>query len=348
MAVSLRAVRAAVRDAGASAPDPRRQVFDVNVERRGDGFALTGESTVPEAVERALARASHAAGTEVVDEVVRLPAPGAVDAALVRAAAAPLYAAPDPDATLLTQYVLGHRMRPLSHHGRWWRVRGEDGHTGWVHEGYLLTCEDAWARAWERGDEGEPVVALDGELADEAGHIIARLAWGARLVRLTGDRYRMPDGREGVLQRGEVVATDRLADRFPARGESVARTARRWLGVPYLWGGVTMGGVDCSGFVQAVLWMHGIAMPRDSDLQARIGEAVEPGEDLRQLAIGDLLFFDEESRGISHVGIGLGGTAFIHCAMSNGGVDVNELDGDLPLETRLRDDFAMVRRILPD
>lgn len=349
MAGQLKALRQAIREVRERLGiDVRRQVFDLRVARRGDDVVLTGETTLPAAVKDVL-NAPATAGVAILDDVMRLPHPDAPEAALVRSAIAPMYAASDPDAALLSQYVLGHRVRPLARHGRWWRIQAEDGHIGWVHEGYLLPCDAARARAWETGHEGESVVALDGEIADAAGNTMARLPWGARLVRLARDRYRLPDGREGVLARGEVVDTDRLADRFPARGESVARTARRWLGVPYLWGGVTMGGADCSGFIQAVLWMHGIAVPRDSDLQARTGEAVDLDSDLGGLRIGDLLFFAEDgSEAISHVALALGGTSLIHSALTNGGVDVNDLAGDRLFDAMLRNDFVHARRLLPD
>ena len=327
--------------------DLRRVVLDLSVERHDDGYALLGETTAPAAVDDVLARAREVADGPVHDRVVRLPTDDAPEAALVRSAIAPLYGRPDPDAPLLSQYVLGQRLEPLSVRDHWVRVRGEDGHVGWVHGGYLVRCDEAWGTAWERGEEGDPQVALDGELADEAGHTIARLPWGGRILRISVDRYRLPDGREGELARGEVVDTDRLHDRFPARGESVARTARRWLGVPYLWGGVTRAGADCSGFVLSVFWLHGIAVPRDSDLQVTVGEPVQLGDAFEGLRIGDLLFFASDER-VDHVGICLGGTAFIHSAMTNGGVAVNDLAGDQDFDRVLRETFVGARRLLPD
>ncbi len=150
------------------------------------------------------------------------------------------------------------------------------------------------------------------------------------------------------MANGEVVDVDRLTDRFPPRGESVARTARRWHGSPYLWGGVTQSGVDCSGFSQAVLWMHGAALPRDSDLQAKVGHAVESGPDFSELYAGDLVFFAEDGERISHVAISLGGSIIIHSALSNGGVEVNDLLGEAEFEVRLRSLFTHARRLLPD
>ncbi|HEX6558543.1 MAG TPA: C40 family peptidase, partial [Longimicrobiales bacterium] len=170
----------------------------------------------------------------------------------------------------------------------------------------------------------------------------------ARVVRFSQEQYELPDGRRGIVGNGDVVAVDRLADRFPARGDSVTRTARRWVGAPYLWGGVTFGGVDCSGLAQAVLWVHGVALPRDSDMQSLRGEQIDPGADFSNLNPGDLLFFSETSTRVSHVAISLGGSHIVHSALSNGGVDVNDLLGERELETRLRSVFTRAQRVLPD
>ena len=145
-----------------------------------------------------------------------------------------------------------------------------------------------------------------------------------------------------------MVAIDRLADWFPARGDSVTRTARRWIGAPYLWGGVTTGGVDCSGLVQAVFWLHGVALPRDSDQQSPMGDELDPGEDFSNLNPGDLLFFSETTDRVSHVAISLGGPHIVHSALTNGGVDVNNLVGELEYEAMLKSRFTRASRVLPD
>jgi cell wall-associated NlpC family hydrolase len=158
----------------------------------------------------------------------------------------------------------------------------------------------------------------------------------------------LPDGRRGRLANGELVPVDRLFDRFPPRGESVVRTAQRWLGSPYLWGGVAFGGVDCSGLAQAVFWMHGIALPRDSDLQARVGSQVDVGENFSGLMAGDLLFFSENADRITHVAISMGGGAMIHSSLTNGGVELNDLRGNREFEAKLRSIYSHAQRVLPD
>ena len=331
--------------------DPRTAVWDVRVEKRGTRLAVVGATTVPAAIDDLIGRLSEIKTRKFIrDEVVRLPNGhvGNDTYAVVRAALAPVYADPALPAPQITQAVLGARLEPLDGLGNWTRVRLEDGYIGWVHNGYLQFGDYGWAHGWERATRGEPVVSLGAELLDEAGRIFARLPWGARVVRLSQEQYELPDGRRGAIGSGEIVAVDRLADWFPARGDSVTRTARRWVGAPYLWGGVTPGGVDCSGLVQAVFWTHGVAMPRDSDMQSQVGTQIDPGEDFSLLNPGDLLFFSETTARVSHVAISLGGSHIVHSGLSNGGVEVNDLMGDRELETRLRSVFTRAQRVLPD
>lgn len=329
--------------------DPRGVIFDVRPELRDGRWRLVGSTSDADAVEALVERAGEA-GIDVFDEVRRLPDErlGTEVYGLVRVALAPVHAEPRVSSTQVSQYVLGHRLDLLERHEEWWRVRGEDGYIGWMHQGYVLPGDAAWAQAWERAEGGEPVVALGSELLDEAGRVFMRLPWGARVIRDAPRRLRLPDGRRGEPGNGELVDADRLLDWFPPRGESVTRTARRWIGTPYLWGGVTPAGADCSGFAQSVFWLHGLALPRDSDQQARAGIPVDPGDRLEALRPGDLLFFEERPGRVTHVAISLGGAEIIHSAISNGGVDVNDLNGELELERRLRSVFVHARRIVPD
>ena len=331
-------------------PDVRSGVFDVAVAEEDGSIVLQGRTTHPEAVERLVERIRRRLPRrDLVDRVTRLPdvALGPTTSALVRSAVAPVYAEPRLPAPQISQVVLGMRVDVLSRDRAWVNIRSEDGYIGWVHDGYLLFGEQDWARAWERSDGGEPVVSLGAELVDDDGGALMRLPWSSRLLRRSG-AYLLPDGRSGQIGSGEVVDVDRLSDRFPPRGESIARSARRWVGAPYLWGGVTHLGVDCSGFAQAVMWMHGIALPRDSDLQARIGSPVEYDASLAQLRAGDLLFFAEPGERISHVAISAGEGAIVHSALGNGGVAPNDLAGELPFEQHLRAILVKAQRLLAD
>ncbi len=108
-----------------------------------------------------------------------------------------------------------------------------------------------------------------------------------------------------------------------SRGSSIAakvvQTAYKYIGVPYVWGGESPGGFDCSGFVQWVYTQNGISITRTADTQYMEGIPV------KDLEPGDLVFFTTYAPGASHVGIYLACSKFIH-ASSSGQVKINSLD----------------------
>lgn len=94
----------------------------------------------------------------------------------------------------------------------------------------------------------------------------------------------------------------------------IIATAKKYIGVPYLWGGTTPNGFDCSGYVQYVFNIHGIKLPRTSSQQYAAGYAVSKSN----LQPGDLVFFNTSGSGVSHLGIYLGNGQFIHASTSKG------------------------------
>ena len=95
----------------------------------------------------------------------------------------------------------------------------------------------------------------------------------------------------------------------------IISTAKQLVGVPYLWGGMTNNGIDCSGFIHTVFKVNGIKLHRDADQQyANDGVNV----DIKQIRVGDLLFFSTYKPGASHEGIYVGDDKFIHASSSQG------------------------------
>ena len=333
------------------APDPRTAVFEVNLEvRDGETLALVGFTSEPEALHEVRERAAFLTGwAAVVDEVRLLPEgdPDEMVHAVASAAVAPMLAAPRIAETQISQVVLGNRLTVLRREGRWLQCRSPEGYIGWIHAGYVALMGESDARGWDAGADGDVWISLGAEVRSEEEEILARLPWGARVVREGEHVVRLPDGRVGS-PRGELFPAVARPLAFPAEGEAVCGTATRWLGVPYLWGGVTMGGVDCSGFVQACYRMHGVSIPRDSDQQSRAGLEVIPDDDFGNLLPGDLLFFTEERGKITHVTMSTGGSRIIHSSLGNGGVARNDLAGRRNYERELRRLFVTARRMIVD
>jgi cell wall-associated NlpC family hydrolase len=112
----------------------------------------------------------------------------------------------------------------------------------------------------------------------------------------------------------------------PARddmGSIAARTAERFVGIPYLWGGCTVvDGMDCSGFVRAVYNLCGVNIPRTSSEQFKAGRGVERED----LVDGDLVFFGSSEQKISHVGIYVGNNRFVHAPKRGDDIKISSLD----------------------
>lgn len=329
------------------APDPRVAVFEVGVTQEQSTLVMYGATSLPTAAEALHARvAVLETNLEVRDEVLRLPVTedGFLPHALVRTAAAPMLAGPMISETPLSQVVLGQRLHVLREHGRWLQVRSRDGYLGWVHRGYVRRVDETDARGWELGNEAPLHYSLGAQVRDESGNVFARLPWGARVAMRDSIAF-LPDGTSGRPE-GELVPLTEMTRRFPSDGESVVETARSWIGAPYLWGGITPAGTDCSGLVQTIFRAHGYELPRDSDQQAEEGEAIEAADDFSNLEPGDLLFFAEDGARISHIAISRGGSKIIHSALGNGGVRMNDLMGRRGEEQELRSLFVRARRII--
>lgn len=269
------------------------------------------------------------------------------DAALVRAAWVPGRAEPDRRAEMVTQWVSGETLW-LEEEGseRWLRVRDTGGYRAWVDGGGLVRVDDEEAAGWaERATAWSTGTDLAPAPGERAGPPPPRwLPWGGRAAPEGDGRLEVAGGARVMPVEPAAVVTDR-ADRFPRTAEAVVRTARRWLGVPYLWGGRTRGGVDCSGLVQAVFAAHGIELPRDSGDQRRAAAVPDDAPPLEGPP-GELLFFGPEEGGTDHAALRVGGTRVLHAASGNGQVGEDDLAGDHPMGRRLRDRLRAAGRPL--
>lgn len=330
------------------APDPRVAIFDIELLEDADALVVVGITSEPAAAEALQRRLGLIeADRPLRAEIVRLPLEEQrLSHAICSSSVAPMLGGPLVSDPPVSQAVLGHRLLIYREHGRWLHCRSPDGYLGWIHRGYVQRVDEAEARRWESGDGGQPCTSLGARAVDERGAVVARLPWGARVIGLDDGRVRLPDDSVVSIV-GELVPESERPRRFPLAGEAVVDTAQRWRGAPYVWGGVTPAGVDCSGLVQVVYRTHGIQLPRDSDQQALVGAPVDPGPDFQALRPGDLLYFSEEAERVTHVAISLGGSRLIHASLGNGGVGSNDISADSGLEQELRKLFVCARRVIP-
>ena len=341
------------------APDRRLAVFDVTIERRTDGIAVKGEVESAAAHDAAIAALRAGGGPIVSDAITVLPDPALGDKThgLVRVSVANVRGRPAHAAELVTQATAGWPVRLLKQQSGWYLVHTEpDGYLGWIEELQLTRVTSGDRQAWESGRRViaiQPYAVLRSAPAADADPV-TDLVMGSLLRSAGGSgdwiEAALPDERRGFVRASEVQDYAAWkASRTPTP-DAIERTARQFMGVPYLWGGTSAKGFDCSGFLKTVLRQLGIEMPRDTDQQALEGTAVAIDAGLTQLRKGDLLYFrptaaaDGPER-ITHVAIYVGNMEFIH---ASGLVRRNSFDPASPIYSEnLLKRLARVRRVLP-
>lgn len=249
------------------------------------------------------------------------------DGAVVRAEWVPARRDPAHASELVSQWLCGETLDVLESIDGWLRCRGDDGYIAWTPVGGLMRIHPAAGQRWRNAATGFSLGVELESRADPGGP--RRLPFGARVTLGENGAIRLPDGTTARPSDPGKIVNGYLS---PDPG-SLLECALSWLGTPYMWGGRSNWGTDCSGFVQLVYAAHGIRLPRDSYQQFEASPMLEATE---TAAAGDLLFYAETPGRVTHVAVCLDERHVIHCSESNAAVALNDMEGALPIERKLR------------
>lgn len=236
-----------------------------------------------------------------------------------------------------TQVVLGEAVHILNREGDFSQIRCEDGYEGWLHQLQV--------------SESDKIAGIKAQIiTSDFSLLYAKPSLQATIVRdAVAGSYVYP-----IAQKWEwvqVLLPDGIQAWIPEENltplptfsrERLVRYASRFFGVPYIWGGKTSRGLDCSGFTQFVHKMFGIRLRRDAWMQFEDAKVVS--DDPLQGESGDLMFFSESGSKVTHVGFCLGNGQLLH---ARGMVRINSIiKGETLYDEALQNDFVGIRTYL--
>lgn len=317
------------------APDKRVAIFDIAVDDINEALILKGETNVPEA-KQALLKQLEEQGVHYVDSIQTLPSSelGNKIYGIIKISVANIRSAPRHSAELSTQATLGTPLKVFKKRGSWYLVQTPDDYISWIDAGGVQLMNEKDYNKWlslEKIVYTRPF-GFAREQQEEKALPVSDLVMGDLLSLVSEDKnfYKVvwPDGREGFVNKEEAVPYKEWLESINLSGESLVAFSKTMMGIPYLWGGTSFKGVDCSGFTKTLYFMHGMVIPRDASQQIHTGDLIDSVRDFTNLKKGDLLFFgrkatDSTAERVVHVGMWIGGNEFIHSA---GRVHISSVD----------------------
>lgn len=226
---------------------------------------------------------------------------------------APLRASASHTSEMVSQFLFGETFEILGHTGDFIRIRGaSDKYEGFVHVKQFIPIT---------GKLFDQLHGKTRQYAAEPVSLMTETHSGITFPVLIGSN--LSGFENGLLQVGnfEYRFNGQIHQpEMPVNAENLADTARQFLGAPYLWGGRSIFGIDCSGLAQVVFMMHGIPIQRDASYQSQAGEMVNLSSEAQT---GDLAFFDDDEGLIVHVGMLIGKRQIIH---ASGHVRIDDFD----------------------
>jgi gamma-D-glutamyl-L-lysine dipeptidyl-peptidase len=315
-------------------PDHRIEICNVTAKNSKNGtLVLSGETTNINAKQEIINTLNNRS-IDLIDSIIMLPDTLVNDKyfGLVTISVSNLRKEPDHSSELVSQSIMGTPVRILKSVNSWLLIQTPDRYIAWTESSSVMQMNHSEMDNWKKSDR---VIYIDksgwiyDKDSDDSG-VVGDIVAGC-IMEMAGESenyaiVKLPDGRKGFINKNDVTDFDIFKNQGNLSGEKVIHTASSLLGVPYLWGGSSTKGVDCSGFVQNVYFMNGLILMRDASQQALHGEHVDISKSFSQLEKGDLLFFGSKGNSgsrVSHVAIYKGDNEYIN---ASGRVIINSLD----------------------
>ncbi len=301
--------------------DLREIVFQISFEKTGNKRYVVRGETDNAAIKQALLDTLRKEGFQPVDSIVLLPDNIAFPHGVVCLSTANLRLAPKHRAELVNQAIMGTPVKILKEEKSWVYIQTPDHYLAWCEKSALALMDEKMFEDWQNSPRVimvEPFALLTHA---ETGLPVSDLIKGSILTKIatqgTHVLVQLPDGREGRLPAVFITEFDSWKKNTIPKPENVKQTALEMSGIPYLWGGTSNKGIDCSGFTKTIYFHNGIILARDASLQVRHGKDIPFSKGYEELQTADLLFFSAHSDSetpITHVGMYLEKGRFLHAS----------------------------------
>ena len=323
------------------APDKRVDLFEIQFINNGNKSILKGTTTNTKALTVLLDSLKNRK-LEFTNHVRILPdtAVGNKTYAIGNNSVINIRSKPKHSAELGTQGLLGMQLRVLDKKGDFYRVQTPDKYISWVDHGGIKRMDKVEFDKW---NQKRKIIftATSGTVysqKDIKSTPVSDIVFGGivALIKEHTTFYEIayPDTRIGFIKKQDAVLYNSWLKNNPSNATFIEESAKTMLGVPYLWGGTSTKGNDCSGFTKTVYLMNGFVIPRDASQQIHAGKVVDENLKFEGLEKGDLLFFgrpatEDKKQRVTHVGIWLGNGKgeFIH---SSKNVHLSSINKDQP------------------
>lgn len=308
------------------APDKRVALFDISAEQKGDAIVLKGESNLPDAVNTFMEKL-NAENIAFIDSIQLLPSKeiqGKTNG-LINNSVSNLRSNPKHSAELATQATLGTPVIIYKKEGDWFLIQTPDKYLSWVDSGGIIPLTDKEFNSWKTKDKIIYTETYGHSYAEpiSGSQVVTDLVAGGVLEFLNEQNeyyaVKYPDGRIGYVSKKESLPYAQWITAMNPSVESLVETSKSLMGVPYLWGGTSTKGMDCSGFTKTIYFLNGMVIPRDASQQVHTGKQIDENQNFENLEKGDLLFFgrkatDSTKEKVVHVGMWIGNNEFIHAS----------------------------------
>ena len=340
------------------APDSRDKTYNVSLIEKDGKLLLVGSTTEKEAVEELVARLADG-GINPQNRIDLLPSKHLKGKTygVVCMSTASFNNDPGFSAESGTQALMGMPVRILEENDDWYRCVNMEGYTAWVitrsiaemteeeYDAYLAKPKVFVTKKYSTLYSEKNVNSLP----------VSDLVWGCILIDegKSGSwrKVSVTDGRTGYVPASDVIDLNVWMKNAQPTEKNIIETAKQFCGFPYVWGGTSVKGVDCSGLSKSAYFLNGYVLRRDASQQVKTGDSVDvhkfvegefTKEALGNLRPGDLLFFGRKAENgrrerVTHVAIYMGDGMIIH---SSNVVRINSL---IPGE---KDYYAGAKRLL--